>query len=588
MVKIYQEGDDKSKQICSVKAFATKEWYSIYRQVNQFPFHKDDHSKSWKIRLPIVMDLVNKINENCRDTVHIDFDIVIDYIKSLEYETNLIKLRNKLSGISCGVKLTKGNKLLPFQEVGVHFMSLIKNGIIADKVGLGKTIQAIALSRKMQESGKVQKTFIVLKASLKKKWQREILKFIKEESIILDGDKNARRKKYHEFMNGDINYLIVTYDTFRIDWEYYINSYIPKKFNVIFDEVQQIKNTRAKRSVSCRELVNHNKCCSKIGLTATYIETGLQDMFGIMVVIDKSIFGSNAMSFQQKYLHLSYMGKIVGYKNVEDAAKKMKLCSVRRRKPEVKDQLDALLPSVVENNLWVDLTKKQKECYNETLAGIVDKFNDMERAEKISMANALTQIGYLRQACLSTELFDYEVHESAKIDILLETLPEIVEDNKVLIFSYYTKFVDIIERELIKSGIRCFAMHGKRVEGQSKNRQKYIDLFSKSKKRQVLVASDILSEGVDIPAASYVINMDLLWNPAKMVQRNGRIDRLNQKAKTIYNINILSNGTIEEEMYNRVYERYKTALEVMDDGVEENRVAKMTFKDLKSMLKVVK
>jgi SNF2 family DNA or RNA helicase len=359
-----------------------------------------------------------------------------------------------------------------------------------------------------------------------------------------------------------------------------------KRYIVIFDEIQKFKNVNTKRSKVCKELAQHKNCISRLGLSATYVETGMDNLFGVCLIIDENVFGNNYMNFVNNYITFDWWGKPKEFKNIKMATEKMKTVAIRRNKEQVKDQMNALLPKVNENTLWIELDKEQKKLYNDILDRTVNNIYNMEKAEKISSANAMTELIYVREVSLTTELIEPSIQVSAKIDALLEILPDIIEDNKVVIFSWFTGFVDIIERELLKNGIKCIAMHGKRKEGQLKERQNQIDLFSESKDIKVLVTSDILREGIDIPAASYVINMDILWNPASMTQRNGRIDRLNQQKENIYVINIWAKETIEEAMYEVVYNRETLANQIIDDNVVENRIKKLRFSDIKKMLEM--
>jgi superfamily II DNA or RNA helicase len=170
---------------------------------------------------------------------------------------------------------------------------------------------------------------------------------------------------------------------------------------------------------------------------------------------------------------------------------------------------------------------------------------------------------------------------------LKEILPDIVEDNKVIVFCFFVEFGELAKKALEEMGIKCMVMNAQNAEGNTKNRQASIDKFSNDPTYKVLLASDILREGVDIPAATYVINVDTVWNPAILTQRAGRIDRLNQKANRIYVINIWSKGTIEESMADILQYRDGVSSAIMDNGVVEERIKKITFKDIKRMLKMI-
>jgi SNF2 family DNA or RNA helicase len=586
MVKIYQLEEDARKGKVTVQFHSRYNFYEVLNRIKKFPARLV--KRQWKLPVHVTMELLAELSELKKETVHVDFGIFSYFFAARKYRKKLIQLRNTLDGIDSEVKMAEGYNLLPFQHVAVEFIKTVKFGLIADKVGLGKTIEAACSAVGLYENGECEKAIVVVPSSLKKKWKTDVENKVGWKAVILEGFPSSRQEIYENWMNGDDLFLIVSYDTLRIDWEKYIKNFIPKLFCLIFDEVQKMKNKWAKRSIACKEIADHKLCTARMGLSATYIETGLQDMFGAMLVIDENVFGISWTAFADQYLDISYMGKIQGGKNIPIAREKMKTVSVRRRKPQVKDQLSALLPEVNENTIWLELTKHQKKLYNNVLENVIDKIESMEKAGQVNTATAMTELILLRQVCLSTELFKYDPASSTKVDALKDMLPEIIEENKVVIFCHFTGFVDIMERELLEEGIKCIVMHGKRTEGKVQNRQDNIDWFSESKDTNVLITSDILAEGVDIPAASYVINTDILWNPAKMTQRAGRIDRLNQKAKTIYVVNLLTEGSLEEEMYNIVYERYNLALQVMDDGQEEKRIKRLSFSDIKRMLRKVR
>jgi len=605
MIKISQP--IKSSEEVFIQFYSKFNYQDIVHKVK---FHggyfiKNSDDRSWRVPVPNVVDLLSDLSKIDKELVQADLSIIDSFLVGKKYDNEILKLRDCIDGVEVDLELANGNHLLPFQKVGVEFINIIKNGIIADKVGLGKTIQGLASAKLLQKNKDIDKCLVVVPGSLKKKWHRDANIFFGEKSFTLEGSPLAREGIFKEYVDSDALFGIISYDTLRADIviseknaltgksttsinkESYLIQNLPDKFCIIFDEVQYLKSIQSQRSLAGRFLSAEKGCKSKIGLTATYIETGLQDLFGLMYVIDSSVFGTNWISFTIKYLQTDFFGRIRGYKNEDIARDKMKLVSVRRSKPQVVGQMASFLPKVNENTLWVEMSNVQKKLYNEVLEGVIEKMNNMEKQRQVSAANAMTIMGLLIQASLSTELFDYEKSASIKIDTLLEILPEIVEDNKVVIFCHFVKFIDIMEREFNKAKIKCIAMHGSRTEGATKNRQPMVDKFSASKDINVLITSDILREGIDIPSATYIINVDILWNPSKMVQRNGRHDRLSQKSPNIFVYNIWAAGTIEEQIYKVVYDRYELALQVMDDGKEEDRIQRLTFNNLKSMLKRV-
>ena len=109
------------------------------------------------------------------------------------------------------------------------------------------------------------------------------------------------------------------------------------------------------------------------------------------------------------------------------------------------------------------------------------------------------------------------------------------------------------------------------------------DVCSSDLNIKVLVSSDILAEGVNITSANYIVNFDILFNPAKMEQRIGRIDRIGNKHKVINIVNIIANDIIEQSVFEKVWLKRKMSLNILDDNKFENR---LTIKDIKNLLEL--
>jgi superfamily II DNA or RNA helicase len=158
--------------------------------------------------------------------------------------------------------------------------------------------------------------------------------------------------------------------------------------------------------------------------------------------------------------------------------------------------------------------------------------------------------------------------------------------HKVLVFSKYTDTVDAVVRFLVRGGF--FSRYEIGVytgEGGKVFREDASDFVRVSKDEvvreleegslRVLVCSDAASEGLNLQAASVVVNVDMPWNPAKVEQRIGRVDRLGQKARVVYVRNVWYPDSIEAEMYRALFERRELynivvgpAQEIISDGLK--------------------
>jgi superfamily II DNA or RNA helicase len=141
----------------------------------------------------------------------------------------------------------------------------------------------------------------------------------------------------------------------------------------------------------------------------------------------------------------------------------------------------------------------------------------------------------------------------AKFDRLLEVLKEHFlgePQDKVIIFSTFVSTIEYLKRRLMAAGMNTLAMHG-----DVKLRVEIVDRFASDPSVQILVSSEVGSEGIDLQFAKTMVNYDLPWNPMRVEQRIGRIDRLGQKSDRINVLNMFYAGTIDEKIYTRLYHR---------------------------------
>ncbi len=155
--------------------------------------------------------------------------------------------------------------------------------------------------------------------------------------------------------------------------------------------------------------------------------------------------------------------------------------------------------------------------------------------------------------------YDYEKNDS-KYRELLRLLTEVVPDEKVLIFAYYRPTLAYLLRRLGQDGIAVTVIHGGMPIEQ---RWEEIERFRDPRGPRVLLSSEVGSEGIDLQFCRVMVNYDLPWNPMRVEQRIGRIDRVGQQAKRLSIVNFKVRGTIEERLYTRLHsklERFANSL----------------------------
>ena len=122
---------------------------------------------------------------------------------------------------------------------------------------------------------------------------------------------------------------------------------------------------------------------------------------------------------------------------------------------------------------------------------------------------------------------------------------------KIILFSTFRATLNYLHERLTKDGIDSMVLMG----GMREAKHDVIDRFQAKRRSCVLLASEVASEGVDLQFARVLINYDLPWNPMKVEQRIGRIDRIGQKSPKITIWNMMSADTIDARIYSRLFIR---------------------------------
>lgn len=142
----------------------------------------------------------------------------------------------------------------------------------------------------------------------------------------------------------------------------------------------------------------------------------------------------------------------------------------------------------------------------------------------------------------------------SKYKALLQGLRDYWSDypyKKVVLFSYYRETLRYLHERLQQDQISSILLMG----GMRESKQKMIEKFRDDVNTKILLASEVASEGVDLQFSSFLINYDLPWNPMRVEQRIGRIDRIGQEANRIHIWNFFYSQTLDDRIYNRLFLR---------------------------------
>ena len=171
--------------------------------------------------------------------------------------------------------------------------------------------------------------------------------------------------------------------------------------------------------------------------------------------------------------------------------------------------------------------------------------------------------------------FDFE-EADGKFEALMQLLRESPDaEEKVVVFAYYRPTLAYLRRRLTKEGISVATIHGG-VEHE--DRWAELERFQAPDGPRVLLSSEVGSEGIDLQFCRIVVNYDLPWNPMRVEQRIGRIDRVGQTADVLSIVNFKVKDTVEERLYDRLHAklfRFKNSLGDLETVIGEE-VQKLT------------
>ena len=425
--------------------------------------------------------------------------------------------------------------LRPYQEEGYNWLVFLYEhrfgACLADDMGLGKTLQAIALLAGIKE-GKVSARgappdaphLVVLPTSLIFNWENEIGKFYPGLNIHL----YIGNDRSDDFKDCDV--ILTTYGVARRD----ADKLAKFSFNVIiFDEAQAVKNIYASTTGAVRRLRGY----FKLVMTGTPLENHLGEYYSILdlalpgLLGDYDDFKANLKSGRSGDLDL-----IIG---------RTKPFVLRRTKEKILKEL----PEKTENDIYLELTDKQKVLYKKTVEMVKGAISDAYTTKTEAQAQiiALTAILKLRQLCMSPRLVDPGATEkSPKVEFLSGKLRELLDEgHSALVFSQFTGFLDIVEEELAAEGVPYLRLDGS--TGVSK-RKRLVEGFQSGEGASVFLLSlKAGGQGLNMTRASYVFHLDPWWNPAVENQASDRAHRIGQKNKVTVT-RILMHHTVEEKM----------------------------------------
>lgn len=433
------------------------------------------------------------------------------------------------------------------QITGIRDMMRMRNFLLGDDMGLGKSLQAITVAVGDIITGRAEKIIVIAPITLKGNWADELDKFTRIQHVILGqaiDPKNPERLKpltpakraeqIAEFaaMSGP-RVLITNYEQIGK----HLTDLNKIGFHIaIFDEAHYLKNPSAKRTQACHKL----RANRYFMLSGTPMLNQVHELWGLLHLIDPVAY-PKFYSFKNRYCVFGgFQDKqVVGVKNEKELQERLKGVMIRRLKKDVLD-----LPEVQTIVKKLDLSPEQKKLYDKVESEL--EIPMVGQADPSEIENALTKLLRLKQICGTTLAFTGK-DDSAKLDTAVEDAIEIIKNgNRLVVF---TQFRDVQEAfcQRLDAALPDTPIWELNGSVPQHDRQPIVKEWGSSMEPGAIVCMlQVAGVGLNMTAARHGMFLDKLWTPGMNQQAVDRLHRIGQsESQPVQILEYHMKGTVE-------------------------------------------
>lgn len=534
-----------------------EEWLEKYKTLFLSGHVKKDRLQLNQFHVTMIDELYNEIDNN----------------EPLLALHDKIRRLHQFDGLP-SVKPPKNIKatLRNYQVTGFEWLCFLDEygwgGCLADDMGLGKTLQMLTFLQHKVNNSDSFTALVVVPTSLLFNWENEIAKFAPDMKYLVHSGLTRKREVDHF---SDYNIVITSYGVLRRDVSFFRDF----EFDyIVLDESQAIKNPLAQTSKAMKLLRAKNR----LVMTGTPVENSVFDLFSQFDFLNPGMLGSlEAFRWQ-------YAAQIDRELDEEALVRLRKLIYpfVLNRK---KNQVAKELPEKTETVVYCEMDDEQRKVYRNYQMRVRKELDEMMKEQGVaaSSLHILQAFTKLRQICnsprlLSDDLQDQHLVDGVKMNVLTEQLEALVnEGHKVLVFSFFTSMLKLVEEKLNAKSINHVKITGDTVDRKGK-----VDTFQEDENVKVfLISLKAGGTGLNLTAADYVYIIDPWWNPAVEQQAIDRTHRIGQ-TKHIFAYKLICKDSIEEKML-QLQEQKKSLVTELISG-DQGWMKKLTREDVMELL----
>lgn len=546
-------------------------------------------------------------------------------------------------------------QLLPHQfKPLVRFLeSVHRRFLIADEVGLGKTIEAGIIISELRARRNLGGVLVICPNHLRDKWHAELMTRFEEEFEVC-----AKRKawmdlcdQYQDESTEGLRVIVGQKTLGARKLLAQAEQGVPTFDLIIVDEAHYARNTATLFRRILGELADAAN--QLLLLTATPLQTQVENLLSLLRLIDepafrnKELFGRRLQtnrtlvraegiirksskdsasvaesataaeeelgeldSGQISAFGLDRENRLVRVRGKLQVLQSMEEPTISDLSPIAEDlrNLNLLAPYITRTRktevqrtcerrveaVRPELTADEQAFYSDTVRWIKERIRERHGEESVTFLSreperrlASSFHGFWRHLVGRAQAEDTLLGEPpphlfrayqairrtdtkyAKLRSALRRLEDADPKAKVLVFASFRASIAYLSHRFSRDGIQHEWIHGgihmDPTDEEKNERGRRIRRFLTDPETRVLISSNVGGEGLDLQAASVVVNYDLPWNPAVVEQRIGRVDRFGQERDAIQVLNIILPDTVEDLIFTRLMDRLHLFQETIGD-----------------------
>lgn len=472
--------------------------------------------------------------------------------------------------------LKPGLTFYDHQIAGIEWMWNKRSFLLADGMGLGKSIQTLAVcaihaSMTAEATGADSLFLIVCPATLKRNWADEIAKFTDLDVVVVNGAPARRREQIDAFARGTgTRYLVVNYEQIPA----HLDELSAIDFGaVIADEAHYLKTPDSKRTEAFRRLPPSRRFM----LTGTPILGHVDDLWVMLDQVQPGAWGTFRGFAATFCVYGGFEGKsVVGVKNEKRLTDGLEQIMLRRLSVDVLD-----LPEVQYITRSVDLLPEQRTAYTRAVKEMILERDGTEAGEE-EIATPMVRFLRLKQICSTTATVRMDgADHSAKFDLAVADARMMADDGeKIVVFTQFRASLACYVNRLLAAlpDVPVWVLHG---DVPTDDRQASVKAWSAHDGPAIIVCIlAVAGVGLNMTAGRNVQFLDLDVTPANNAQAVARVHRIGATGDQIRVWTYEAADTVDQRVNAIIAAKQQTNDSIIEASAAANVVAAEMAKEM--------